>query len=131
MSGGTFQMLKDLAQKRAIHLPLRYGRYYFREVSGDGQHFGHSMDRGGVFAFSRIHCDQEVLVVAYPNPFQAWGGWVEIDADLTADGEQWRIAFSTLGNGATPTATTCCQKPVRRALRVDLASNELQILVKA
>ena len=34
-----------------------------REVSGNGQDFGHSAGRGGVVAFSRILADREVTVV--------------------------------------------------------------------
>jgi glycosidase len=127
--GGTFRMLKALADLRAAHMALRYGRYYFREVSGDGQHFGHSMDRGGVFAFSRVHADKEVLVVAYPNPFQGWNGSVEIDADMTPHGGRWHVAFSNLGNGGSPAATSFGQQPAGRALPVRLSSNELQVLV--
>ena len=43
---------------------LRYGRFYFRPVSGDGKNFGVSPYKGGVLAFSRILMDQEILVVA-------------------------------------------------------------------
>lgn len=129
--GGTFLMLQALARVRNNQMPLRYGRYYFREVSGDGRNFGWSMDRGGVFALSRVHCDREVLVVAFPNALRDWSGWVEVDADLAADGSRWAVVFSTLANGGATATTTWSCHPLRRAIPITLKSNELQILVRA
>jgi glycosidase len=129
--GGTFRMLQALARVRSNQMPLRYGRYYFREVSGDGRNFGWSVDRGGVFALSRVHCDREVMVVGYPNSLQNWSGWVEVDADLAADGSRWEVVFSTLSNGGAPVTTTWSHRPLRRAIPITLKSNELQILVRA
>ena len=80
--GGTFLMLQALLGLRARLGPLRYGRHYFRQVSGDGASFGWSMEQGGVLAFSRIHADEEVVVVCVPNPFRGFTGHVEIDPDL-------------------------------------------------
>lgn len=78
-----------------------------------------------------MHCDREVLVVAYPNSLQDWSGWVEVDADLAADGSRWEVVFSTLANGGAPATTTWNLRPLRRAIPIALKSNELQILVKA
>lgn len=127
--GSTFQMLKALAETRAGHAPLRYGRHYFRQVSGDGVSFGWSMDKGGVFAFSRIYAEAEVLVVAYPNPFRGWPGWVEVDADASKGSSVWKVVFSTLGNGGTYPAKLFSWNPNRRAVQVSLKSNELLVLV--
>jgi hypothetical protein len=124
-------MLKTLIDQRQRLAALRYGRYYFRQVSGDGQRFGFSMDKGGVFAMSRIHSDQEVLVIAYPNPFQDWSGSVEIDADISQPGSEWTVAFSTLGMGGTANAFAFAQPADRRAIPINLKSNELQILVRS
>lgn len=126
-NGPTFQMLKALAATRAGHAPLRYGRYYFRQVSGDGVSFGLSKDKGGVIAFSRIHAGTEVLVVAYPNPFRGWKGWVEVDAD--SRGSSWKVVFSTLGSGGSHPAKLFSWNPNRRAVQVSLESNELLVLV--
>ncbi|WP_419661829.1 alpha-amylase [Desulfosarcina variabilis str. Montpellier] len=130
MDGGTFLMLQALSKVRKTHMPLRYGRYYFREVSGDGRNFGWSMDQGGVFTISRVHCDQEVLIAAYPNVHRDWHGWVEVDADLSVDGSNWKVVFSTLVNDGAPTTITWNRRPLRRAIPIALKSNELQILVK-
>ncbi|MGD8451355.1 MAG: alpha-amylase family glycosyl hydrolase [Phycisphaerae bacterium] len=128
--GGMFKMLKALADRRAAHLPLRYGRYYFREISENGQGFGHSLERGGVFACSRVHADSEILIVARPHPYHGWSGWIEVDADISPDGSQWKVDFSTLARNGTGTTMTWSQNPLRRAVHVDLESNELAVLVR-
>ena len=46
--------LQELSAVRVSRPELRYGRQYFRHVSGDGTSFGHSPFDGGVTAFSRI-----------------------------------------------------------------------------
>src|SRR5512144_1636398 len=48
---------------------LRYGRQYFRPVSGDGVNFGISPFPGGIVSFSRILNNREVLVTANTNHF--------------------------------------------------------------
>lgn len=128
--GDTFRMLQALADLRSTSAALRYGRWYFRQVSGDGASFDWSMDRGGIIAFSRINSDEEVLVVATPNPFAGWTGWVEVDPDLSPPGAQWRVAFSTLAKGGGSGVTTFSSNPVRRAVKISLASNELVVLAR-
>jgi len=127
--GGTFRMLQALLRLRRETPSLKYGRYYFRQVSGDGTTFGWPMEQGGVVAFSRILADQEVLVVACPNPFQPWSGWVEVDADLAPGTASWAVAFSSLGNGFP--ATSQALPSGRCALRLALASNELVVMIRA
>ena len=62
--------------------PLRYGRQYFRQVSGDGSNFGLSPYPAGVLAFSRILNDQEVVLVANLNRQQGFTGEAIIDSTL-------------------------------------------------
>ena len=59
-----YQAIQELTRLRQEQPALRYGRQYFRPISGDGRDFGISTFPGGVLAFSRILSDQEVLVVA-------------------------------------------------------------------
>jgi glycosidase len=93
-----FQQLQKIAQLRLTQPALRYGRIYFREVSGNGQDFGHSTGSGGVLAFSRVLAGQEVVVVAntnYSQPFP--NGAVLVDLDLNRNGRQMRMAYSNCG----------------------------------
>jgi len=60
----TTKHIAQIAAVRRENPSLRYGRFYFRPVSGDGQHFGVSTFPNGVLAFSRILMDQEIVIVA-------------------------------------------------------------------
>lgn len=138
------QAIKKIAQVRDQQPALRYGRQYFRPLSGDGVHFGFSSFPGGVLAFSRILSDQEVLVVANTNAELSWSGEVLIDYSLNKVDSVYQILCSNKENQAPP-------EPVRekaggsieirgldaavsygptRVLRVQLQPMEIQILTK-
>lgn len=54
-----------LSKLREGNPALRYGRCYFREISGNGKDFGLPYtSKGDVIAFSRILSTQEILIVA-------------------------------------------------------------------
>jgi glycosidase len=57
-----YQGIAKIAKIRAEERTLRYGREYFREISGDGIHFGHCCGGHCTLAFSRVLDTQEVLV---------------------------------------------------------------------
>ncbi len=63
-SGPFYKEIAKIAALRAIEPALRYGRIYFRQLSGDGRDFGFSEWSPGVLAFSRILNDREIVVVA-------------------------------------------------------------------
>ena len=73
---------------------MRYGRQYFRPISGDGIHFGVSTFPEGVLAFSRILNDQEVVIVANTNTGAPWTGEVIVDFSLNPVGATYRAVFS-------------------------------------
>ncbi|MCU1669261.1 MAG: alpha amylase catalytic region, partial [Blastococcus sp.] len=135
-----FTALQALTALRASAEALRYGRLYFRELSGNGQDFGHSSGWGGVVAFSRILGEQEVTVVANCSTSTSFRGFVLQDPDLNARPRRLTIAYSNLGStGAQdvqriPTATFYAETGVTvaadvAALPVSLAPMEAQILI--
>lgn len=75
----TFKYIQKLSNSRATLPALRYGRQYFRPISGNGVDFGMSTDVGGVISFSRILGDMEVLVVANTSTTQPFNGHVLVD----------------------------------------------------
>jgi glycosidase len=134
--------IAKLNQLRAAHPALRYGRQYFRQVSGDGVSFGVSPFAPGVIAFSRILNDQEVTLVANTAAGSAWSGEVIIDAALSQPGAQPSLLYS---NRAVPTAPSAVLDKVggsvrieqlagsttqgpARTIRVQLAPQEVQII---
>lgn len=141
-SNDFYKHVQSLSTLRNTETALRYGRLYFREVSGNGQDFGHSSGVGGVLAFSRILNDREILITANTSTTQVFNGFALQDPDLNRSPQTMRVVYSNQGN------TLQCQ--VRRipqarfwesgqskgvadaaAVFVSLAPAEVQILVPA
>jgi glycosidase len=144
-----FQCVERLSAIRRAEAPLRYGRQYFRPISGDGVHFGISGFRGGVLAFSRILNEQETLVVANTETQDVWTGEVIVDLTLNRDGAVLDALFSNKsfssalqprsGHPPTVVAKPAGSVQIRevggaltrgpaKAVRVALAPMEVQIL---
>jgi glycosidase len=96
----AFAQIQTLSRLRGDEPALRYGRFYFREVSANGVDFGHSFGAGGVAAFSRILVDREVLVVANTG-VQQFSGSVILDRDIHAIPGQMKVAYSNRGSTGT------------------------------
>jgi glycosidase len=97
-----YQALQSLAAVRNSQPALRYGRQYFRPISGDGIHFGISNFPGGVLAFSRILSDQELLVVANTNIASGWEGEVLVDYAINSIPTAYCLLFSNKCDPAPP-----------------------------
>ena len=96
-----YQALQRIHRVRSEQPALRYGRFYFRPLSGNGVQFGVSPYAGGVLAFSRILNDQEVVVVANTSSAARFAGWIVVDSNLSPAGTQFDILLS---NQAAPLA---------------------------
>ena len=86
-----YKAIQELSRIRAEQPALRYGRMYFRPLSGDGIRFSVSPFAPGVLAFSRILNNQEVLVLANTSTQNAFAGQVLVDWFLNKEGEQLRV----------------------------------------
>jgi glycosidase len=100
MSHPFYHALQILCALRSTEPALRYGRQYFRQISGDGNVFGVSPYAPGVLAFSRILNDREVLIVANTDTVNSDTLDVIVDASLNPTGTTLRLLYS---NKATPT----------------------------
>jgi hypothetical protein len=94
LSHPVARVIRNLTTVRGGHPALRFGRQYFRPISGDGIHFGVSPFPGGVVAFSRILNDREVLVAANTNTTAGWAGQVLVDRWLNPAGRQLDVVFT-------------------------------------
>ncbi|MGA2179253.1 MAG: alpha-amylase family glycosyl hydrolase [Verrucomicrobiota bacterium] len=99
-----YVQLQKIAAVRNAEPALRYGRFYFRPVSGDSTNFGISPFPGGVLAWSRILNDQEVVVVANTNTGQGQSVDVILETLLSAAGDKLCILYSNKPNPAAPAA---------------------------
>ena len=87
---------------RAQQSALRYGRFYFRPLSGDGKSFGVSGFPQGVIAYSRILNDQEVVVTANTNPTKAQQLDVIVEIVLSSVGDVFTVLYSNQAGPLAP-----------------------------
>jgi glycosidase len=99
-----YRHISQIAAARRACPALRYGRFYFRPISGDGQHFGVSTFLNGVLAFSRILMDQEIVVVANTDTVNSCATDVIVDLTLNQPGETFRVLYSNKLNPQAPGA---------------------------
>jgi hypothetical protein len=89
-----YQHISQIATVRRDSPALRYGRFYFRPISGDGQHFGVSPFLNGTLAFSRILMDQEIVIIADTDSVNSCAIYVIVDNTLNNPGDLLRILNS-------------------------------------
>jgi len=137
-----YKQISQIARIRASEPALRYGRFYFRPLSGDGQHFGISTFPQGILAFSRILMDEEIVIVANCSTSDMRDFDVIVDITLNRPGDQYQVRFSNRSDFKTPGAvqdrpagSVSVQEADRgsgigplRSMRVSLAPLEVQIL---
>ena len=100
--GALYRGLKRIAEVRRTRAPLRYGRQYFRPVSGDGFEYDVSPFAGGIIAFSRILNDEEVVVVGNANPTQTFAVDVIVEQNLSVPGDRLSVLFSNAPQPVAP-----------------------------
>jgi glycosidase len=116
----VYQGIARIAAVRSQEPALRYGRQYFREISGNGEEFGHSLDSRCTLAYSRILDDTEILV-ALNLDMNSRHDFVTVDRNLNPVGKK----MVDLLNPARQ--VTVEQTGQRHAVRVPLDSHELVI----
>jgi len=89
-----YATIQRITRVRNQQAALRYGRFYFRPISGNGVQFGVSKFVAGVLAFSRVLNDKEVVVIANTNTQAVFVGSVIVDSNLNPEGLQMDILFS-------------------------------------
>jgi glycosidase len=135
-----YRAVHNIALVRATQPALRYGRFYFRPLSGDGRNFGVSSFSNGVLAFSRILNDAEVLVVANTSKDSPCALHVIVDWNLNPADEQMEVLYSNQTDRTAPPPVqehanvtveeidgTISNGPLR-AVQVSLTPGEAQIL---
>ncbi|MCC5603273.1 alpha-amylase family glycosyl hydrolase [Nostoc favosum] len=139
-----YQAIVQLSAYRKSHPALRYGRQYFRPISGDRINYGISPYNSGVLAFSRILNDQEVVVVANTNTTGTPQSiYVIVDYHINSQNPTFKILFSNKSDKSTEPETVEEKQDVNiteangkmnhgpiRVMKVTLQPMEVQILVK-
>lgn len=94
------RIYKEIAKIAAVMRrtpPLRFGRMYFRQISGDGVHFGFPFGSTYTLAFSRMLSGSEVLV-AYNVSDAARSDCVVVDRSLHEPKETMAYLYGGSGN---------------------------------
>ncbi|MBD2526660.1 alpha-amylase family glycosyl hydrolase [Nostoc sp. FACHB-133] len=89
-----YQTINKLSHIRDLYPALRYGRQYFRPISGDNINFSISTLSPGVLVFSRILNDQEVVVVANTNQERSETVYVIVDFNINPENSTYNLAYS-------------------------------------
>jgi glycosidase len=122
-----YRAIQRLSRVRLQEPALRYGRQYFRPVSGNGTDFGISGFNGGVVSFSRILNEAEVVVVANTSVTDDWSGHVLVDSTLNPKGS----TFSDIFTNKDTSGETGQVKVVNGLASVPLQLRPLEIRILA
>ncbi len=133
----VYKQIQAIARLRNKEPALRYGRQYFREVSGNNVDFSISKERGGILAFSRVLNDREVLVVANTSTVSHFPGWVLVDNRINQETAIFNIVYSNYGKQGSQSIVSkeatfygnngSISQGWARRLQVNLAPMEIQI----
>jgi glycosidase len=117
-----YKGIARIAEARNRHPALRYGRQYFRDISGDGEHFGCPVDGKATLAFSRI-LDTEEILCCLNLDTEARNDWVHVEYNNTPPGSKM---VNVLDGGATYDV-----KPAPNGgamVRIQLDGREMKVL---
>ena len=122
------RIYKEIAKIAAVvraQAPLRFGRMYFRQISGDGQGFGLPFGASYTLAFSRLLYGTEV-VFAYNVAGTARNDFVVVDADLHPDASTMNVLYRSGGGSMAPLPVAAAANGTRH-VRLALAPREVII----
>jgi glycosidase len=98
-SCSIYQEIAKIAEVMRATPPLRFGRMYYRQISGDGVHFGLPFGNAYTLAFSRMLYSSEVLV-AYNISGVARNDYIVVDSILSPPGSSKTFLYG--GAGSVP-----------------------------
>ena len=117
-----YRQIAQIAQVMRETAHLRFGRMYYRQISGDGEHFGYPFGTTYTLAFSRLLWGSEVLV-AYNVSSQARSDHVIVDASFHAIGSKMSFLY-----GAADSVTVKQAPSGARYVKLDLAPYQFVVL---
>src|SRR2546421_12554284 len=117
-----YKEIGRIAEVMRTNGALRFGRMYFRQISGDGEHFGFPYGNAYTLAFSRLVFGQEVLV-AYNISGQKRQDCIVVDAMLHKRGDTMACLY-----GGRPTCTIDQASDGTAYVRLPLEPHQFVIL---
>ncbi len=117
-----YQSIAGIAEVMRSTAELRFGRMYYREISGDGEHFGPPYGSGYTLAFSRLLWGTEVLV-AYNVSSQARNDCIIVDSSFHEAGTTMQYLYGSAGSVKVQPALSGA-----RYVKLDLAPHQFVVL---
>jgi hypothetical protein len=99
---GIYQEIANIAVVTRANEPVRFGRMYYRQISGDGVNLGFPYGSTYTLAFSRLLYPEEVLI-AYNVSGNPRNDCVIVDSIVHPDGTNMRFLYG--GAGSVPVQT--------------------------
>jgi glycosidase len=119
---GIYQSIAQIAHVMRTVAHLRFGRMYYRQISGDGVNFGFPFGTTYTLAFSRVLWGTEVLV-AFNVCNEARNDSIIVDASFHAKGSTMRYIYGAAGNVTVQEAPSGA-----RFVKLGLAPHQFVIL---
>lgn len=101
-----YSAIKNIALVRASQPALRYGRQYFRPLSGDHTVFGVSTLAPGVLGFSRLLSNQEVVIAANTDTQNSISLAIIVDGTINSVGASYQVLYSNKSTFTNPGPVT-------------------------
>ncbi len=101
-----YEEIAKIAAVVRANPPLRFGRMYFREISGNGVDFGLPQGHPCTLAFSRILANEEVLVAYNTSTTSSRKDGIVVDAVLQRLRPSMEIRYSSHGRTGSPPIQT-------------------------
>jgi alpha-amylase len=117
-----YKEIAKIAEVMRTHEPLRFGRMYYRQISGNGEQFGFPFGSKYTLAFSRVLYPKEVLV-AYNVSDDTRNDRIIVDATLHPEPSQMRVLHGNSGTVPVQTAPSGA-----RFVKLDLDPHQFVIL---
>jgi hypothetical protein len=76
---------------------LRFGRIYFREISGNGTEFGYPGGNPCTLAYSRLLAGSEILIAYNTSTTDARNDFVIVDGSIQAGRANLNVLYSSAG----------------------------------
>lgn len=88
-----YQEIAKIAQIFQTREPLRFGRMYFREISGNGRDFGLPQNQPCTLAFSRILANEEILIAYNTSTTERRQDFVIVDNSIHKSGGTMKFLY--------------------------------------
>ena len=92
-----YQEIAKIAKINQSYEPLRFGRMYFREISGNGYDFGLPQGHPCTLAFSRILGGEEILIAYNTSTEHKRSDFVIVDSSIQKSGKTMKYLYGKDG----------------------------------